>query len=374
MNNNVKENKLMKDGLNEAAICRISNGLSAVLPNFEASEFERLALSGLDRLELKERVEHIIKALDVTIDDPFKRLVKPLCSLPDRWDYGNPNDSTRSFAAWPIIDFVAVKGANEPKLAMRVFEAITHLNSAEFAIRYFIVHHYDVTFKTLLKWCDHKKEHVRRLASEGCRPRLPWGIQLKQFIEDPLPLFHILEKLRLDESQYVKRSVANNLNDISKDHPELVLERLKQWRSTDEGESDWVIRHACRSLIKQGHPKSFVLLGYTEKPKVSCGNLVCDKKVKIGQILNFSFLLNSEKNKQKVVVDYAIDFMKANGKTSRKVFKLKNLEINKGEEIDIAKSHSFKLISTRKYYAGKHHLAILVNGEEVAEFAFELLK
>ena len=365
--------KLMKDGLNKAAIRRISRAFSSVLPRFDQKAFERRAQRGLDQLELKERVGHVIQALDNTIDMPFSDLVTPMCEIPNHWDYGDPDDNTRKFAAWPVIDFVAHKGLSQPKKAMRIFESITSLYSAEFAIRHFLIHHYQITFEQMLKWCQHKDKHVRRLASEGCRPRLPWGIQLKQFMQDPRPIFEILEQLKYDESQYVVRSVANNLNDISKDNPDFLLDRLLQWKQLDQNKTEWIIKHGCRSLIKAGHPRSFELLGYTAKPKITVERFVCDKTVCLGEALSFSFRIAAKKSAQKLVVDYAIDFVKANGTLSRKVFKLKNCQLQKGEQLEIDKQHSFKIINTRTYHMGVHAIAVLVNGAEYGKKEFELV-
>lgn len=374
---------LMKEGLNKQAIQRIAKGISAVYPSFESKHFEKISLKGLASLELKERVQHLIAQLQDCLPTDFIETSALLKALPEHWDRGDENDALRGFAAWPIIDYVAEAGLAHPDEAMQVFEKLTPLFSAEFAIRPFIQKHPKVTFKYLKRWLKHPDEHVRRLVSEGTRPRLPWGIRLQEFVSDPAPIWPLLEKLKADNSLYVRRSVANNLNDVAKDHPEKVLDICAQWKreyaepkgkKLEQKENvEWVIRHATRTLVKQGHPKSFTLLGFTDKPSVTISNFKLDKKkVKLGEQLEFQFEILSNKHKQSFVVDYVVHFMKANGKTAQKVFKLKNCSMEKGEKVSLTKKIDFKPISTRKYYVGKHAVSINVNGVEVENVSFEL--
>jgi hypothetical protein len=214
---------------------------------------------------------------------------------------------------------------------------------------------------------------VRRLASEGSRPRLPWGMRLPQYIHDPEPLRAILQKLKADESLYVRRSVANNLNDISKDNPEWMINLCESWVADSNEHTDWIVKHALRSLVKAGDVCVFPLLGYAAKPAVVASEIQLDKKqIKLGNSIEFSCALSGGKSAQNLVVDYVIYFMKANGKLAPKVFKLKNILLAKNETIAITKTHSFKPITTRRYYTGLHQLAIQVNGKEVARTDFYL--
>ena len=356
-------NRLMKDGLDNKALKRIGQSIAKVDNQFDADGFIRSARRGLNGLELKERVSHIIGVLNCFLEPSFEQHVENMSRLPDVWDYGEEDDSLSGFAAWPVIDYIAEYGMDFPEAALNALENLTSLFSAEFAIRPFIVQHFDITYPRLFSWCDHPSEHVRRLASEGIRPRLPWGMQLKAFIHDPEPIFPILETLRFDESDYVVRSVANNLNDISKDHPDLVISKMKSWKKTDNGKTDWIIKHATRSLVKQGHPENFSLLGFTKSENIKVTKFTVDKAIQIGQKLNFSFeLKNTVATESYIVVDYKIVFVKANKKLSSKVFKLKNIKFGKNEKIHLEKSHDFKLITTRRYYAGVHKLEIIING------------
>jgi 3-methyladenine DNA glycosylase AlkC len=234
--------------------------------------------------------------------------------------------------------------------------------------------HTELTLQRLEHWCRDPDEHVRRLVSEGTRPRLPWGPRLPQFIADPSPVFRLLEKLKDDPGEYVRRSVANNLNDISKDHPEAVIACCRRWQKTPTKERSWVIRHATRTLVKAGHPDIFGLLGYTEDPCIKLLSMnVAPKKVRLGDPLQFSLKLKSEsKSIQTVVVDYAVHHIKATGKTNAKVFKFRTLEMAPGETVALAKRHTIKLITTRKYYPGKHAIEILINGKTFGKSGFTL--
>lgn len=223
-------------------------------------------------------------------------------------------------------------------------------------------------------WAEHKDEHVRRLASEGCRPRLPWGKRLQELIDDPMPIIAVLEKLKDDSSEYVRRSVANNLNDIAKDHPELVIKICKRWSKGKTVQREWIIRHATRSLVKAGHPDVFPLLGYTQRPKVALKEIkLSDSTLKLGQTLEFCAQLTSNANKeQSLVIDYAIHYVKANGTTSPKVYKLKNVSLQPNETLLLQKKQPFKSISTRTFYSGEHRLELLINGVAIAEKSFNL--
>ena len=362
----------MKQGLSHAAVARISQGLASIVKGFDQKNFTLQALKGLEDLELKARVHHIIAAMGLFLP-AFSKVAPALCRLPAHWDKGDPKDPLRGFAAWPIIDYVARYGIDQPALAFKALEKLTPLFSAEFAIRPFIERYPHEAFQQLNLWAQHPDDHVRRLASEGCRPKLPWGMQLKTLVAAPAPILPILETLKNDPSLYVRKSVANNLNDISKDHPNTVLNTLETWRTTTASkETLWIIQHASRTLIKQGNARALALMG-AKKAHIKSSQLVCPSSVLSGGLLNFSLSFTS-KQQQKLVIDYAIDFLRNNQQHNSKVFKLKTLEAQKGEEICINKSYSFKAISTRRYYPGEHRLHIQINGEVIASANFELKK
>jgi 3-methyladenine DNA glycosylase AlkC len=368
------EQRLMKDGLGPEAVRRIASALENSGGGFSAEAFSKEALEGMEFLELKERVQHLIGVMRRYLPEDFEKTADILMAVKDHWDYGDPDDNLRGFAAWPIIDYIGEHGLDHPEKSLEAMKHLTSLFSAEFAIRPFIIQHYDVTFDALMDWTSDPDEHVRRLASEGSRPRLPWGQQLPQFIKDPAPLFTLLDNLKDDPSEYVRRSVANNLNDISKDHPEKVIALCKDWKWNAGQHREWIIRHATRSLVKAGHPEVFGLLGYTENPNLKLSLLkVAPKDLKMGESIEFSFTLQSASTKpQNVVIDYVIHHMKANGRTSRKVFKMRTLEIGPGETVELTKKHAVKPITTRTYYPGEHAVEILINGKTFGQAVFTL--
>ena len=371
----VETSGLMKDGLGKPAIKRIASSVALVVPGFNTKAFQKDAEIGLAELELKARVHHLIAVLHRHYNLPFKKLSKHLQELPSVWDKGSVADNKAGFAAWPLIDYIAVHGLQHPKEALKTLEKLTPLFTAEFAIRPFIQEHTDITYAKLLEWCEHPSEHVRRLASEGSRPRLPWGMRLPQFIRNPDPLLAILEKLKTDESLYVRRSVANNLNDISKDNPEWVIALCQRWLADDNVNTNWIVKHALRSLIKAGDARVFPLLGYTEKPTVSLSEIMLsNNRINQGEAIGFSCSISGGEKAQTLVIDYVIYFMKANGNLARKVFKLKNIELAENEIFQLKKLHSFKPITTRRYYAGMHRVAIQVNGIEmkIADFHLDI--
>lgn len=365
---------LMKDGLGASAIKRIAHSVALVVPGFNAKAFQKDAERGLDELELKARVHHLIAVLHRHYDLPFKKLSRYLQDLPEVWDRGSAADNKAGFAAWPLIDYIAAHGLQYPKESLQTLEKLTPLFSAEFAVRPFIQQHTDITYAKLLQWCEHDSEHVRRLASEGSRPRLPWGMRLPQFIHNPQPLAAVLEKLKMDESLYVRRSVANNLNDISKDNADWMIKLCGEWLGNDHQHSNWIVKHALRSLVKAGDVRVFPLLGYAAAPDVAASEITLNKKrIALGDTLSFSCEITARGQAQNLVVDYVIYFMKANGKLTPKVFKLKNIVLAANQSVVVAKNHSFKPITTRIYYAGLHQVAIQVNGKEVARADFKLI-
>tara|TARA_R110002050_G_scaffold9504_3_gene33506 strand:+ start:23818 stop:24933 length:1116 start_codon:yes stop_codon:yes gene_type:complete len=366
------EQKLMKDQLGEQAVVQISQVLTMCLADFPQQQFINQALAGLDELELKQRVDHLIAVLADYLPADFAAAANVLLAAKEHWSkFG---ESWGSFTAWPLIDYVAVYGLAQPVIALKVLKNLTTLFSAEFAIRPFIEQHFDITYRHLMLWSVDADLHVRRLASEGSRPRLPWGKRLMQFCDDPTPIFPILERLKDDGSLYVRRSVANNLNDIAKDHPAKVIELCLNWSIDASIERQWLIRHALRSLVKLGCQEVFVLLGYSSNPQVTISQFeLLEPRVVLGNTLEIETVLQSESvESQKLVIDYRIHHVKANGSTTNKVFKWKNITIGGQQTLILKKRHPFKLITTRQYYPGTHILELLINGVSYATVEFEL--
>lgn len=372
MNNRSRSNSypLLKDSIGPKAVQHIAECLKEINPNFDTVGFTQTANTDLAQLELKARVHHIIKALHDYLPGNFEQAAQILNQVKHH-QQAQHTPAIKAFTAWPLIDYVAVYGLQHPEIALETLAQLTGLFSAEFAIRPFIQQHYDLTYQHLQHWCNSSDYHLRRLVSEGTRPRLPWGSQLPKFIADPSPIFPLLEKLNNDCEDYVRRSVANNLNDISKDHPERVLLTSEQWLKEPSTEKTWIIRHATRTLVKKGDPRAFALFGYTESPKLDIKLTIDKQRLEIGEAQTFSIQLTSTTTEpQKLVIDYAIHFMKRNGQLSPKVFKLKSLELLADKPIKIQKAHSFAPISTRQYYPGKHCIEIKINGASAATSSF----
>jgi 3-methyladenine DNA glycosylase AlkC len=273
-----------------------------------------------------------------------------------------------------VTDYVEAYGLDDWQASIPALEEFTQRMSAEFAIRPFIVRYPERTMAHMLEWAQHGSAEVRRLASEGCRPRLPWGIRLQALVADPSPILPILERLKDDESEPVRKSVANNLNDISKDHPGLVLDLLRKWQVDASDEVRWITGHALRTLVKQGHPEALVLLGYPSDAEIAVHNLAVEpKSICIGGDLTLSFDVESLADESlNLMIDYVVYHMRANGTLSPKVFKLTKKTVQPGEVLHIEKKHSFAPVTTRRYYPGEQAIEPKINGQLCGRVGFVL--
>ena len=345
--------------------------------DFDAGKFVKLATDGLEPLELKERSVHIREALRQTLPDDLEQAVKIMTAAlhPEKARQDNSMDAggIAGWAIMPMADYMATYGLSDPARSLGTLREMTMRFTAEFAVRPFFVEAPEVTLAKFKEWAGDANFHVRRLASEGSRPRLPWGMRLQQFVDDPRPILPLLEMLKDDPEEYVRRSVANSLNDIAKDHPALVAEIAKDWLKDASDERVWVVKHACRTLVKDGHAPTLKALGYGP-PQLQLERLdIATPDVVLGGALEFTAELTSTaRSSQPLIIDYAIHHRKANGSTSPKVFKLKIAELAAGKSLKIKKKHGIKPITTRKYYAGTHHLELLVNGQSFGRADFEL--
>lgn len=338
-----------------------------VYPVFDRTRFlDKVFDESWPDRELKERYRHIAGVLGELLPNDYEEAVGILEKLSGKF---------RGFPYMFFPHFVQEFGLDHWDTSIRALRRFTSMNSSEFAVRPFIERNPERMIGILLDWAGDPDEHVRRLASEGCRPRLPWAPQLKFLQADPAPILPILEKLKTDESEYVRRSVANNLNDISKDHPDLVLRIAADWLGRDP-KSDWVVRHGCRTLLKKGDPEALRLFGFGHHtsdtaPPVQIETLqVSAETVRIGDDLTFSFRLVSPEPAS-FRLQFAVNYRKANGKTSQKRFHLSEKKHYSGSEA-YERKISFKDLSTRKHYPGSHHLLILVNGKETASVSFQV--
>jgi len=331
-------------------------------PAFESNKFMNLIYDDHWKEEkFKQRIRHISNALRMTLPMSYRDALSILIEIA-------PKCKGVEYLFFP--DFVEVNGLDDWNDSMTALEVFTQFSSSEFAVRAFILKDYQRMMNQMLKWASHSNYHIRRLASEGCRPRLPWSSALETFKLNPSPILPILNQLKQDSSVYVQKSVANNLNDISKDHPELVKILAREWHG-ENSITDWIIKHGCRGLLRKGDAEVLFLFGFETSPDVSVHDLSLEKNsLAIEQTLNFSFSVQTNAfEPQKLRVEYAIDFVKANGSTSRKLFKVTECIFEK-ETRRYVRRHSFKDLTTRKHYPGKHKLAVIINGKElsVAEF------
>ena len=358
----------LKHMYNPAFIDDLSSRFSAVYPKFDSRKFKDSVFSdGWEAKELKERMRHISLTLNTVLPQNFPKAVKILEKIT-----GDLNKE--GFELMILPDYVEVFGGNHWNESISALETFTEIASSEFAVRPLILENPAKMMKVMLKWSKHKNPHVRRLASEGCRPRLPWAMALPIFKNDPSMVIPILENLKSDPELFVRRSVANNLNDISKDNPDIVIKLAKQWKG-ESHEVDWVIKHAFRTLLKKGEPKALKMFGYGNSSNIKIENLkLKSKKVYIGKELIFSFdaALTSRK-KEKVRLEYAIYYMKKNGRQSRKVFKIGEIALS-AKKVSFIKKQSFKEMTTRKHYPGKHKIAIIANGKEYPPIDFLVIR
>ncbi|WP_068618710.1 DNA alkylation repair protein [Paenibacillus tuaregi] len=314
--------------------------------------------------ELKMRIRHVADVLTQTLPPTYEEALGILMRIAPE---------CRGFEYLFLADFVELNGLGDYENSIKALEMFTVCASSEFAVRPFILKDPDRMMAQMLAWSTHQNEHLRRLASEGCRPRLPWGVSLQMFKADPGPILLILDNLKQDSSEYVRKSVANNLNDISKDHPELVLDISKRWYG-HHPHTDWIVRHACRSLLKQGNPDALGLFGLGNAEGIDVHQLVTSTpQLKVGEDLIFSFhIQNLSNDPRKLRIEYEIGFVKKNGSLSPKRFKLSEKMYPPGTS-SVSKKHSFKPITTRVYYAGQHKLSVIINGREAASVPFNLM-
>ena len=354
--------ELMKDRYyNRNSIHGLAMRLKAVYPAFPADDFVNDVMDETwVVLELKARMRQITIHLGKHLPPDYKEAL----SILDRVIAGYPAGIVDSGLLY-FPDFVEVYGQEERHwdLSMAALERYTSYSTAEFAVRPFIIRHEAKMMMQMAAWAEHDNEHVRRLASEGCRPALPWGQALSSFKKDPSPVLRILARLKDDPSLYVRKSVANNLNDISKTHPELVAELARDWYGKSE-RTDWIVKHGCRTLLKKGNRDVLDIFGFADADCVSVDRFSLDAaSVCMGADMTFSFRIEAKKE-TKVRLEYGIDYVKANGSRSRRIFKISEPFLKKNVKKQYIKTHSFADTSSRKHYPGIHSVTLIINGAE----------
>lgn len=342
----------------------IAKELASIAPKFNTDIFLKSALEGLEARSLMERVHQCAMAVNAALPGTYQQKVRALQKLAPRIGH--------EFVTIFLGDFVATFGLDDFDFSMDALRFFTVFGTAEFAVRPFIVADQDRALAKLLEWSADPDDKVRRLASEGSRPRLPWGMRLQALVRDPKPTAKILDALKEDDSLFVRRSVANHLNDITKDHHDYVLQLLGNWDLQRE-HLRWIAKHACRTLIKRGHPGALKLFGFGKKAEVTAQLAASPARLDLGQRLTLTAALTSTSSRsQRLAIDYVVHYVKASGGSAEKVFKWTEIDLPAYAEIELVKSQVVRDFTTRKHYAGRHRVELQINGQRVAETVFVL--
>ncbi|MDQ8205211.1 hypothetical protein [Pelagicoccus sp. SDUM812003] len=363
-----------KNLLNAEVVETLSRHLARSFPEFPRDRFIGGCLEKLDTLELKDRAHLIADMIRECLPDDPQAALTILLELTRQIPPLEQEKSAGGWLMFPLNSYLSRYGLECFPRSLELVYEVTRRFTSEFAIRPFLINQQEETLRALTKWSTDPDENVRRLVSEGTRPRLPWAEQLPAFIADPSPILPLLETLKDDPSEYVRRSVANNLNDISKDNPERMLDVAEVWIRDADKNRTRLVKHACRSLIKAGHPRCLRILGYAA-PKISVESFECSPRtLPLGSKVQIATWIRSEsKRKQSIILDYRFHFVKANGKTAPKVFKGSLLSLAPGERREIVKSFAIKAVTTRRYYAGQTYVDLVANGQSSAKSSFELV-
>ncbi len=351
-------------------VSSLARRIKCVYAEFDEPGFCRIIESDLENLGFGERSSLIRSALKDHLPDDFERSAQILMDSLEPELADQPGETPwDGFIVVPETEYIADAGIDHFSLSMEALKEMTKRFSSEGAIRAFIEKYPAESLALLRKWAADPNVHVRRLVSEGTRPRLPLAAPLRSFKKDPSPVLELLELLKDDAELYVRRSVANNLNDISKDNPAIVVSTLKKWSQNQSEEMQWLTRHALRTLLKQGNEDALGLLGYQAPGIADAALNLENKRVPREGNLEFEFRFVSEKAQQ-LMIDYRIHYMKSNGKQAPKAFKWSIRDVAKGDTVAIGRKQSFKTISTRKHYPGIHRIEVVVNGHSMAEAEF----
>ena len=356
----------LKNHFGPPVVRKIASMIETTHKSFDSRAFLREALDGYEELDLTPRAWHIMRALRKHLPREYPDAIRILLA-----SIGPPLDTTEQFGMAPFlylphVFFVAECGAGAEHFeeSMRAQLELTQRFSAEYSIRVFLDRYQEKTLQRLQEWATHPSPHVRRLVSEGTRPRLPWAPRLRAFQENPAPVVALLELLKDDPELYVRRSVANNLNDIGKDNPLVLVQVARRWLVNGPAERRWLVQHALRSLIKKGDAAALDILGFGAAGSFAIGKVaITPRRARIGGSVVIDFeLRNTAKRKQRFLVDYRVHFVKASGRTSAKVFKLSEVALAPGERIGLSSKVSLRQMTTRKHFKGRHKVEVVVNG------------
>lgn len=355
----------LKEFFNKAFYEQLAAVIQSEYADFQPDKFVKDATKDFEPLSLNERMRNTSVVLKQHLPADYTKTLDILYRVIPKMKTG--------YTTLVFPDFVSQFGLEHQQASLEALKYFTQFGSSEFAIRVFLKQDFQSVIQTMVNWAEDKNHHVRRLASEGSRPRLPWSFKLQEVIDNPAVTQPILERLNADEELYVRKSVANHLNDFSKDNVNFMLDLVKKWDQSHP-HTAWIIKHGTRTLIKKGNDASLSLFGFEENPKLRLERFSLNKEqLQLGEELIFTFDLVSEKTTpQKLVVDYIMHYRKSSGETSPKVFKLKDVTLQPGETLSITKKQRMQDFSTRKHYPGIHAVEIQVNGKIYGRKEFEL--
>lgn len=355
----------LKSRIDDDVVARYADAFTAAPGPFDRATFLSRT-SSLGELELKERVGLVADALRASLPSDDADALAAVVHVGD-------HSGLDGIAAWPLCAFVERHGLADPASSLAAMERLTRHFSCEFAIRPFLEHHLELSRRSCRRWTRSPSADVRRLPSEGTRPYLPWAKRIRALLDDPSIGLEFVTALRHDPDAVVRRSVANHLNDVARDHPDLVVSICRDW-STDPAIDDTMIRHALRVLVKDGHRGAMDVLGYTTDPDVGVESFtVTPPEVRLGDSIELrAGIVSRSHEPQRLVVDYVIHHVKAGGATSPKVFKWSDLELAPGQSADLVKRRTIATASTRRYHRGVHRVDLQVAGDVVATTEFAL--
>jgi 3-methyladenine DNA glycosylase AlkC len=377
----------IKDMFNKQFFDRFTKDLKIIINDLNTRKFVSQVMDDKwENLEFKQRCWHITTVLKMFLPADYKdaiaKILELLDHLKDKYDFFEVDDTTFGLSleyGWILDNFVEQYGLDDYETSIKAIERITQFTSCEFSVRPFIIKYPKKMMKQMLVWSKHEHWGVRRLSSEGCRPRLPWAMALPNLKENPDPIIPILENLKNDVSRFVRLSVANNLNDIAKDNPEIVIDLVKKWQGKCCRNSfeniNWVIKHGSRTLLKQGNAEVMEIFGFGAVKNITIKDFkISTPKVKTGESLEFGFkLINNSAKKAKIRLEYGLYYQKANETLSKKVCKISEKEYDENSITQITRKHSFRVVTTRVLHRGLHQVSIIINGKEFEKHDFELI-
>lgn len=373
-----------KNVFNKDSLALMADSLSAIDAHFDNKRFLKACLQKISDKELKDRVREISTTLHEFLPGDFSKNVSLLVrSLKESEEHTDNNWTGKNkekalgvsgFLVWPYTYYIETYGMDDVALSLDALYEMTKRFTSEFAIRAFLENHYEQTMQTLIFWLSDENHHVRRLVSEGTRPFLPWAMKVGHLCSDPLFHIQILSRLVDDSSEYVRKSVSNHLNDLSKISPEVVLDFCHSINDINAKERQKLIRHALRTLLKSSNKEALNLVGHSHDLQVNVEKLSVDKKkIKLGEAFELSFEIELlEEAQHQVLLDYVIHMPRKNGSFSQKVYRLKNTQLTPGHKVRVLKKIQIKPVTVRTYYEGNHFVELRVNGTSYGKILFDL--